>query len=79
MATKGAFVLSELASQTHQFARKMQQFEEHLDDGISYFCGGVPYLPLYNAHFFPAEKAPKIEMRIIHGILCFRHASLISM
>ena len=39
----------------------------------------IPYLPLYNAHFFPAEKAPKIEMRIIHGILCFRLASLISM
>ena len=39
----------------------------------------VPYLPVYNAHFFPAEKAPKIEMRIIHGILCFRLASLISM
>ena len=39
----------------------------------------LPYLPLYNAHFFPAEKAPKIEMRIIHGILCFRLASLISM
>ena len=39
----------------------------------------LPYLPLYNAHFFPAEKAPKIEMRIIHGILCFTLASLISM
>ena len=39
----------------------------------------LPYLPVYNAHFFPAEKAPKIEMRIIHGILCFRLASLISM
>ena len=39
----------------------------------------LPYLPAYNAHFFPAEKAPKIEMRIIHGILCFRLASLISM
>ena len=39
----------------------------------------IPYLPLYNAHFFHAEKAPKIEMRIIHGILCFRFASLISM
>ena len=29
-------------------------------------------------HFFSSEKAPKIEMRIIHGILCFRLASLIS-
>ena len=34
---------------------------------------------MYNAHFFPAEKGPKIEVRIIHGILCFRLASLISM
>ena len=34
---------------------------------------------VYNVHFFPAEKAPKIEMRIIHGILCFKLASLISM
>ena len=39
----------------------------------------LPYLPVYNAHFFPAEKVPKIEMRIIHGTLCFRLASLISM
>ena len=39
----------------------------------------IPYLPVYNAHFFPTEKAPKIEMRIIHGTLCFRLASLISM
>ena len=39
----------------------------------------IPYLPIYNAHFFPAENAPKIEMRIIHRILCFRLASLISM
>ena len=38
----------------------------------------VPYLPVYNVHFFSAEKAPKIEMRIIHGILCFRLASLVS-
>ena len=35
--------------------------------------------PVYNAHFFCAEKGPKIEMRIIHGILCFRLVSLISM
>ena len=28
--------------------------------------------------FFSTEKAPKIEMRIIHGILCFQLASLIS-
>ena len=39
----------------------------------------LQYLPVYNAHFFPAGKAPKIEMHIIHGILCFRLASLISM
>ena len=32
---------------------------------------------MYNAHFFPAGKAPKIEMRIIHRILCFRLASFI--
>ena len=37
----------------------------------------VPYLPVCNVHFFSTEKAPKIEMCIIHGILCF--ASLISM
>ena len=28
--TKGTFLLSELAGQTHQFARKMQQFERAL-------------------------------------------------
>ena len=39
---------------------------------------GIPYSPVYNAHFFSAEKAPKIDMRIIHGILCFRLTSFIS-
>ena len=38
----------------------------------------IAYLPVYNAHFFDAEKAPKMEMHIIHGILCFRLTSLIS-
>ena len=38
----------------------------------------LPYLPVYNTHFFSAKTAPKIEMRSIHGIHCFRHASLIS-
>ena len=38
-----------------------------------------PYLPVYNAHFFPLKKAPKIEMRIIHGMLSFLdlHPSLV--
>ena len=27
----------------------------------------LQYLPVYNAHFFPAEKAPKMEMRIRMG------------
>ena len=44
----------------------------------STICMYVPYLPVYNMHFFSAKTAPKIEMRIIHGIHCFRHASLIS-
>ena len=39
----------------------------------------IPYLPVYNAHFFRAVKGPKVEMRIIHGILCFRLVSLVSM
>ena len=39
----------------------------------------IPYLPVYNVHFFSAEKAPKIEIYIIHGILCYRLASLIRM
>ena len=39
----------------------------------------VLYLPMYNAHFFRTEKGPKIEMHIIHGILCFRLAALITM
>ena len=38
----------------------------------------LPYLPVDNAHFFPTEKASKIEMRIIDGILCFRLASLLA-
>lgn len=36
-------------------------------------------LPVYNAHFFPPEKASKIGMRIILEILCFRLASVINM
>ena len=28
----------------------------------------LPYLSMYNAHFFPAEKALKIEMHIIHRL-----------
>jgi len=40
--------------------------------------GNVSYLPVYNVHFFPTEKAQKIEMRIIHGILCDGLASLTS-
>ena len=54
---------------------KVYTCEKHFKDELI----EIPYLPLYNAHFFPAEKAQKIEMRIIHGILCFRLASLISM
>ena len=34
---------------------------------------------VYNAHFFPAEKALKIEIHIVHRILCVRLESLISM
>ena len=30
----------------------------------------IPYLPVYNAHLFSLKLASKIEMRIIHGILC---------
>ena len=38
----------------------------------------LPYLPVHNVHFFPTQKASKIEMRIIDGILCFRLASLLA-
>ena len=46
---------------------------------LSMQLGRIPYLPVYNAYFFPTEKAPKIKMRIIQRILCFRLASLISL
>ena len=36
------------------------------------------YLPVYNVHFFPSKTTLKIEMRISHGVLCPRLASLIS-
>ena len=26
----------------------------------------IPYLPMYNMHFFPSERAPKVEIRIIY-------------
>ena len=31
----------------------------------------IPYLPVYNAHFFLTNLASKIEMSIIHGNFCF--------
>ena len=39
--SKGAFLLSELAGQTRQFAKKMQQFEEDLHENLSHPSGGV--------------------------------------
>ena len=47
--------------------------------GFMFSLECIPYLPVYNAHFFRAVKGPKVEMRIIHGILCFRLVSLVSM
>ena len=44
-----------------------------LSQGIIYHI-----YPCIMRTFFSAEKAPKIEMHIIHGILCFRLMSLIS-
>ena len=68
-STRKAQILTELASPTSKgrviFATIAMEM-------------GVPYLPVYNVYFFSAEKALKIEMRIIHGILSFRLVSLIS-
>ena len=33
-----------------------------------YTC--VPYLPVYNAHFFSLKSTFKFTMRIIHGFHC---------
>ena len=38
----------------------------------------LPYLPVYNAHFFSPKIASKIRMRIIHGILLFGVVCLIT-
>ena len=50
--SKGAFPLSELAGQTYQFAKKMQQSEglEHLHDNLSHFSGGEH--EYVEGHFF---------------------------
>lgn len=32
----------------------------------------VPYLPVYDAHFFPLKKLGKLRCVLLHGILCFR-------
>ena len=32
--------------------------------------GSLPYLPVYNAHFFPLKSTFKFTMRIIHGFHC---------
>ena len=42
-------------------------------------CIHIPYLRVHNAHVFSAKKAPKIEMRILHRILCCRLVSLIGL
>ena len=70
-------------NENHQYYYQMQQqlfcAERKWVDFVASDGYAVPYLPVYNAQFFPTEKAPKIEMRIIHRILCFRLASLISL
>ena len=38
----------------------------------------LPYLPVYNAHFFSPKIASKMRMRIIHGILLFGVVCLIT-
>ena len=53
--------------------------QEHKTKVVSDEMKMSTLFPVYNVHFFPAEKAPKIEMRIIPRILCVRLASLISM
>ena len=35
------------------------------------FTAWLPYLPKYNVQFFPLINASKIEMHIMHEILCF--------
>ena len=40
------------------------------------FCGSkghqaLPYLPMYNAHFFLTNFASKIKMHILYGTFCF--------
>ena len=35
----------------------------------------IPYLPVYNAHFFYDIWGWKITLRIIHGTFCFRSAT----
>ena len=41
-------------------------------------CMQLPYLPVYNAHFFSPKIASKMRMRIIHGILLFGVVCLIT-
>ena len=38
---------------------------------VGLYRNNIPYLPVYNAHFFHTNFASKIEMRIIHGTFCF--------
>ena len=38
----------------------------------------LPYLPVYNVHFFLTNFASKIEMRIIHGTFCFHEVICIT-
>ena len=37
---------------------------------INFTNGTLPYLPVYNAHFFPLKSTFKFTMRIIHGFHC---------
>ena len=36
---------------------------------------GLPYLPVYNAHFFSIKTSIKIAVRIIHGFYCLSSTS----
>ena len=36
----------------------------------------LPYLPVYNAHFFPVKLTSKFVVRIIHGSHCLATFSL---
>ena len=45
------------------------------DGGKLSQVGKLPYLPVYNAHFFYDIWGWKITLRIIHGTFCFRSAT----